>query len=142
MGNKTYVALATLLLSIALILPSSGAQVIGGGASKEFANQTINNAMSVIDAVNQSGYLLFYPNLTQAYAYLNRSMVLLNASPEASVLLANKAADDAMAQYSMISAYRQQSILAMLALTAVLALILSRLMRPVPVRSNSKSKKG
>jgi hypothetical protein len=142
MGNENIAFAALLLVSIALIVPSSDAQVIGVNTSREFANRTINNALSVIDAVNQSGYLIFYPNLTQAYAYLNRSMTVLNASPEASVVLANKASNEAMSQYEQIGAYRQQSLVVMLALTVVLAVLLSRLLRPVAVRTGRKSKKG
>lgn len=120
-----------LLLSFAFAIQPASSQVISSNFSKEYANQTINQAIAVLNDVNQSGYLVFYPNLTQAYADLNSSMALYNTSPAAAVVLANKAMYEATAQYDAIGRYRQVSIAVMLVLTAVFAVIIYRIMKPV-----------
>jgi hypothetical protein len=145
MGQGTSRTLAILLISLSFMASVSGAQVIGSNSTKAFANTIINNTITIIEAVNESSYLIFSPNLTRAYADLNRSMLVYNVSPEASIVLANRAANDALTQYSLMSAYKEGSLVVMLAMTAVLALILSKVMKPVVKRhagSRKASKKG
>lgn len=95
------------------------------------ANQTLNHAIAVVALVNESSYLIFYPDLAQAYADLGRAQSLYNASPESSIVFANKAIAEANAQYQIISSHRNQAVVAMLVLTAIFAIMLSRLMKPV-----------
>lgn len=116
------------LVSITLI--ASAAQITSN-YSRQYANVTINHAIEYVNMVNESSYLLFYPNLTQAYSYLNTSLSLYNSSPADAVVFANKAVGQAMLQYNVINSYRQVSAAAMLLLTLLLLLLLHRLMAPV-----------
>ena len=77
--------------------------------------------------MNQSGYLIFYPNLTQAYGYLDRAEAVRNASPASAVLYAEEAQSSAAAQYGAIGGYRNLSfaIIAVLAAGAAAAVLFS-----------------
>ncbi|MGA3020958.1 MAG: hypothetical protein ABSD68_03350 [Candidatus Micrarchaeales archaeon] len=118
-------------LSLACAISLSGAQSTISGFSREYANATINQAIGVVNLVNESGYLIFSPNLTQAYLDLNRSISLYNTSPASAVIFANKAANEANAQYVLISGYKQISFIIMLAFTTVFTLIIIKVMKPV-----------
>lgn len=63
--------------------------------NKTQAEQIINQSINYINTVNQSSYLIFNPNLTQAYAYLNRAEQTLNSSPNISVSYAYTAQSSA-----------------------------------------------
>ncbi len=129
------------LACFACLALQAGAQTFGSNDTKAYANTTIHNALNVINAVNESGYLIFYPNLTQAYADINQSMALYNNSPSAAVVLANKASLEADNQYMQISTYRQESIVVMLALTAVFAYAVMRVVTPVSAKRKQKKQR-
>lgn len=95
------------------------------------ANLTISSVSSYLRMVNSSSYLIFQPNLTAAYAYLNRSQALANTSPNQAVVYANLALESGKAEYSRTSYHRVASIPIMLAFTCAIALLLYRFMRPV-----------
>lgn len=122
---------ALLLFSFFALLAVASAQSEIGTATRQAANQTISSAANYIELVNESSYLIFYPNLTQAYSDLAKAQNLYNTSPTSSVVYANKAAGEASAEYERISRYKSESIIVMLVLTALFALLLVILMRPV-----------
>ena len=94
------------LLAIALLTAAAGAQQFNStGYTPSSANGIINGAQAYVDMVNQSGYLIFYPNLTQAYGYLNQASGIYNKSPDAAVLYANEAVDSARVQYNDIRSH-------------------------------------
>lgn len=129
------------LFSFLALFAIANAQVQIGGTTREIANRTLNLTSNYVGLVNESGYLIFYPNLTQANADLASAQKLLNTSPASSVVLANKAANEAKAQYQLISTYRVEAFAVTLALSIVFALILGRLMKPVrnsPVKRRAK----
>jgi hypothetical protein len=120
-----------ILFSFLALFAIANAQTQIGVASRQMANETLNMASNYVELVNESGYLLFYPNLTQAYADLASAERLFNTSPAGSVAFANKAVSDAKTQYETISAYRSDAFAVSLALAIVFALLLGRLMKPV-----------
>ena len=113
--------LPTALLAILLMAAGATAQRIGSNYTVEYANLTLASASAYVDSVNQSAYLIFYPNLTQAYAYLGKAKATYNTSPASSVLYAQEARSSAMAQYLAISGYRKMSFAVMAALTVASA---------------------
>ncbi|MDE1851900.1 MAG: hypothetical protein KGH69_04410 [Candidatus Micrarchaeota archaeon] len=98
------------------------------------ANLTISNVSSYITMVNSSAYLIFQPNMTVAYSYLNKSKSIVVTSPNQAVVYANLALGAGKAEYSRISYYRTISIPIMVAFTCAIALLLYRFMRPVNSR--------
>ena len=102
------------------------------------ANLTINQTAQYISAINQSGYLVFYPNLTQAYSYLNRSIGLERTAPSSAVMYANMARDSAASEYARISTYKQDSLIVLIVYTAITALILRMYMKPIGKTSAKK----
>lgn len=109
------------LLAIALIAASVGAQQLGANYTVTGANATISSALAYVNMVNQSGYLVFFPNLTQAYSYLQKAQGVYNSSPAAAVFYANKAVASAQAQYQSLRSNWLPSFAVMLALSAASA---------------------
>ncbi len=103
-------------------------------------NQSINSTAAYINMVNQSGYLIFYPNLTQAYSYLNqaRNQSQMN-QPYAYDLLA-KARSSAQLQQESIDKYKSESLYILIIFAFLLAILMYVLMRPM--KSNPKSRKS
>ncbi len=124
-------SLLAFALSVSFAIAVAGAQSQITNPTVAYANQTVSNAAYYISQVNESGYLIFYPNLTQSYSYLAKAQSLYNSSPAAAVIYANKATSEAVAQYARISSYKSESIVVMAAFTIFFALLLGRVMRPV-----------
>lgn len=125
--NGLFTAAAILLL--AFLGTAAAAQV--SVASVFYANQTLQQARSVVAQVNESGYLLFYPNLTSAYADLSKAQQFYNTSPQSSVYYSQQAISKAQAEYSSISSYKYYSALVMGALTLIFVFLLLKLFVPV-----------
>lgn len=95
------------------------------------ANLTISNATAYVNMINESSYLVFTPNLKQAYSYLGEADFLLNRSPGSAVLYADSAVASAHNAYGNMEAYREISAVGALVFTIILGLILYRFMMPI-----------
>lgn len=98
------------------------------------ADSYIYNASQYLQTVNESGYLIFTPNLGQAYGYLASAKRLNISNPSASVYYASEAYSSAEMEYARISYYRSISVPVVGIFTAVMALLLYHFMRPVEQR--------
>jgi len=127
---RAYAAILVLLLAFAAQAQGTQHYTVAQ------ANETLSNATAYVNIVNESGYLVFWPNLTQAYSYLNKSRTSLNGSPDSAVMYAGLAAGSAKASYERIGAYREDATLAALAFTVVMAVMLYRFMKPVKKNRN------
>ena len=117
-------------LSLACVIFLSGAQSTISNFSSEYANATINQAISVVNQVNESGYLIFYPNLTQAYHYLDIAKTQpANSTAYAYSLLA-QARSSAQSQLNAMNAYKTYSLYATVASAVIFAVLLYVLMAP------------
>ena len=121
---------AIFLVCIMEFLAAQNAMQISPFNYTAYANQTLVNATAQVNAVNESGYLIFYPNLTSAYADLQGAQEALNTSPTTTVALANRAVSEADAQYRLTGTYRNASAAIMVAFVLALALVLGKVMRP------------
>ncbi len=108
-------------------------------SSQSEANSTFNNASAYVSYVNESSYLVFYPDLSAAYADLNKSANTILSSPQESMSYANDARQSAMLQYERINSYRYYSAAAMVVFTAAIAAILYFYMQPVKRRVGRKA---
>lgn len=102
------------------------------------ANATIANATQYISTVNESAYLIFYPNLTKAYNYLNMSQQVYTKNPTLAVLYANQATNSAATEYSRISAYKKDALIVIALLTTITAIALYWFGRPIKTRPGSR----
>ena len=102
------------------------------GASNGTINIAINETYAYIQLVNESGYLIFSPNLTQAYNYYYRAVNLSANDPDTAVTLLAQAKQSASQQQQLIYGYRDTSFIVMAVLTVVSALILAYFMWPRP----------
>ncbi len=109
-----------------------------GNYAQSSANSTLANATYFVEQVNESAYLIFYPNLTQAYYYLNKSSAALNSSPDTSVAYANLAVSSAKSQYALIGKYRTVSAAVMALITAFFAMMLFLVMKGKSGKTTSR----
>ncbi len=98
-------------------------------ASSLQANATIAKVKAYVDMLNTSGYLVFSPNLTLAYKYLQMAEKAENTSPERAIAYAQLAYNEATRAYAKLDQYRAGSAIVMLALTIAFAAILYRIMK-------------
>ncbi|MCL4383710.1 MAG: hypothetical protein M1168_03250 [Candidatus Marsarchaeota archaeon] len=98
----------------------------------------INQTSQYVKNINQSSYLVFYPNLSRAYSYLNKTENQ-NASNNISktITLLNTARLSAFNQEQKIYSYREFSFKFIIILTGFVAIIIYFLIS----QSNSKNKK-
>ncbi|MCL4365491.1 hypothetical protein M1590_04170 [Candidatus Marsarchaeota archaeon] len=130
-----HVLVAVMLFVPAIIL----AQSIGiAGYTSVQANATINSTANYINSINESGFLLFQPNLTNSYAYLNLAIKLRNSSPNTAVLYAQEARSAAEQQYQNMRYYSGWSILVMGVLALLFLFMLIRL--GIPVKKKRKKR--
>ncbi|MDE1768586.1 MAG: hypothetical protein KGH62_04400, partial [Candidatus Micrarchaeota archaeon] len=61
---------------------ASAQQVSNSNYTVQQANATISQVTQYVNTVNESGYLIFEPNLTVAYRDLNKAISLYNTSPD------------------------------------------------------------
>ena len=130
------------LLAVALSAAGAFAQQSGSNYTQGYANATISRASSYVESVNESGYLIFYPNLTQAYVYLNKAQAAYIRSPDQAVAYANEAQASAAQQYSDIGEYRYAAFAAMAAITVISAAVVAASMRKVRGRDRAKGGRG
>jgi hypothetical protein len=136
----SFLFLAFLVLSVIPGFSYAQALTNISTVDKVYANKTIAEAQQYIEKINESTYLIFAPNLTQAYEYLSKAEKAYNTSPEEAVLYAKEAMRAAAASYDKLNAYRLYSALVMFAVTVALALLLLHIMRKVP--KEGRNRKG
>lgn len=118
-----------LLISLSSILFAQSSSIASTGYTSAYANQTVNQTLSYVNQVNDSGYLIFYPNLTSSYSYLGKAEQYASSSPDSSVLYSQMAAKQAQEEYSRISGYKTDSLWIMLFLSIVSLIWLLGLMQ-------------
>ncbi len=96
--------------------------------NKTQAQKIINQSISYINTVNQSGYLIFNPNLSQAYAYLNRAEQTVNSSPDTSVSYAYNAKYSAYSALQNIRKYSEYAFASVFIITVFFGILLYVLM--------------
>lgn len=116
MGKEVFAFFAAFLL---IFTSFSFAQSTISSASYNVssASAIINSSAAYVNTVNQSAYLVFYPNLAKPYAYLNEAKLVYKSSPSTAVEYANLASLSAQQEYERISSYKSVSLLAALILT-------------------------
>ena len=115
---------------LASVLLLAGSQLYNQNYTVQQANFSLAQAESYISSVNQSSYLVFSPNLSTAYSYLNRAQELQNSSPTLAVSYAQLATTQASIAYGQISSYKRYAALITLFLTAWVGALLYVLMKP------------
>ncbi len=122
------------MLCVAVLLAAPFLFGAAANAQSTYGNmslgESINSTASYINTINQSSYLIFYPNLTWAYKYLNLARNESHTNATYSYLLLEKANASAEIQAQLLSRYQQLSALVLVALTVLLAAILYFFMRP------------
>ncbi len=108
--------------------------------SVELANSTIAKAYAYVNLVNESGYLIFRPNLSASYNYLSNASSLYLSSPNVAVIYAQRAEQLANEQYASIGYYRQIAMPVLVAFTIITALALFKVM--VPVRKKDRRRRA
>ncbi|MGC8629075.1 MAG: hypothetical protein ACP5T4_02595 [Candidatus Micrarchaeia archaeon] len=109
-------------------------------ANESLANATLAKAKAYVQLINESGFLVFYPNLSPSYAYLTKAEKVLNKSPSESIAYADLAVDEAKKSYENLNKYRVWSFIIMVLLTIAIGILLFALMgKPAKRPKNKKS---
>ena len=116
--------MALLLLSF---LPTAQGTVKANNPNITIA---INDTAQYIQQVNQSAYLVFYPNLTQAYLYLNQAKNASGKSPSYAQLLLTKASESAEQQQNTLNSEKSDAIIVVAVFLFVSAVSLFMAMSP------------
>ncbi len=99
------------------------------------ANGIIANATDYVNLINSSSYLIFNPNLTMSYLYLNQATNIYQSSPSAAVAYAYKARSSAQEQYGIIQMYKKGFTYIVAALALISLVVLYVLMKPVKIKA-------
>ncbi|MDE1870426.1 MAG: hypothetical protein KGH71_05620 [Candidatus Micrarchaeota archaeon] len=118
-----------LLISLSSILFAQSSSIASANYTSAYANQTVNQTLGCINQINDSGYLIFYPNLTSAYSYLSKAQQSEVSSPESAILYSHMAAAQAQSEYSKISGYKTDSFWIMVFLSLISLIWLFSLMQ-------------
>jgi hypothetical protein len=96
----------------------------------------INSTATFINNINQSGYLIFYPNLTTAYKDLNLARNESQINPPYAYELLASARSSAQSQENSINQYKSDSLYVLIFFAVVLVIFLYVLM--VPLKSSRR----
>ena len=116
-----YIALGSVLL---LSLFASAALPQGYNVSNE-----INSTLAYVDKVNQSAYLIFYPDLAPAYGYIDNAINVSQTNPSYAEMLLSEARSSAGQQLDLIDRYRSVSFYALAIISLLLVFLLYRFMK-------------
>lgn len=134
--------LLNLVLVASFLLLAAGA----AGTAQQPTNAIAyyNATSAYIAKVNQSGYLIFRPNLTQAYNDLGQANSLLSSNtPNATraVQLLQSATASATKAQQKIYGYRAISAVVVIFLTIIVAFVLYKWMKPVSQQRRREKKR-
>ena len=120
----------------------AGSYLISGSTLQNMSiNASINYTENFINNVNSSSYLLFYPNLGNAYAYLSKAENVSKSNQSYAYTLLNKALDSATAQQESIYRYRFVSFVVLVAVAIAISVYLYSLMIPYKKKGSKKQNK-
>ena len=119
------------VIAMALLSVAHAQQIRSVNYTQSQANATINSAYGYVNKINESGYLLFQPNLSSAYGYLSKATELENVSPNSAIFYADKAVSSAQQQYGNISFYKAASFPVVVIISLVFFALLIKVMIPV-----------
>jgi hypothetical protein len=127
-------AILAMLIFYSLLIHTQSASI-----SQTSINNSINSTAAFINNVNQSGYLIFYPNLSAAYNYLQLAKEnAISGNVTYSYILLARAKQSAQVELESMDKYKTDSLYLLIASTIVLAIILYMLMMP---KEKGKAKK-
>jgi hypothetical protein len=118
------------LVLLAILFLASPAHAAAPAYNGTNITQAINSTASYVNTINQSSYLVFYPNLTAAYRYLNLSENASRTNPTYAYSLLAEARSSARHQQLAIQQYANLSLYLLIAIAIVLAVVLYVFMRP------------
>ncbi|MGC8586560.1 MAG: hypothetical protein ACP5K5_03400 [Candidatus Micrarchaeia archaeon] len=138
---------ASAVLAFALALACASAVFLGFASAQAQPHQNtttynisteINMTERYINMVNKSAYIIFYPNLTSAYSYLEKAKNISRSDPAYASELLYDARRSAGEQLASIYRYRNESVLALSVVAVILAIALYWYMRPVTKAKKAK----
>lgn len=132
-----------LVLAASFLLLAAGAP----GTAQQSANiiTYYNTTSAYVAQVNQSTYLIFKPNLTQAYIYLDQANTLLSSNTTNTTRVAQllqSASASATTAQQKIYGYRTLSAVVMIILTIIVAFVLYKQMKPIAQQRNRIKRVG
>ena len=102
---------------------------------------SFNSTLAYIGMVNRSSYVVFYPNLTGAYASLASARADYSTNASAAYMHLSAAHEDAATELAKIYSYRVYSFIVMVVLVAASATALYLVMRAPKVVGKNQIKR-
>ncbi len=126
-GRLAAAPFLVLALAVFVFLPLVSS---GQYANSSISNQ-INATVAYVSMVNKSAYIIFYPNLSGAYYYINKAKNLSASNPKEAEVMLEKAHDSAAQQLYAIYRYRSEAVAALALIALILAIILYLFAKPI-----------
>lgn len=98
--------------------------------------KNFNNTETYIQNVNMSAYLIFYPNLKQAYTYLNLSKITYSTNPQKAYKFLNMSFNSASTELHKINSYKEYSLIVMIILSILSGIVLYKIMKHENTKRN------
>ena len=136
---RIWLAFSIFSFILGMVYASSSTSIGSQNYTVAYANSTINSTANYIETINQSGYLIFYPNLSKAYSYLEKARGIYTKSPSAAVAYADQAEASAREQYAAMAQYKLYSFAAAAIFTLATGAILYLFMIPVKRKGSRKA---
>ncbi len=94
-------------------------------------NASINSTTAYIEQVNESSYLVYYPNLTTAYSDLGKAINASKTNETEAAALLVQARQSAQAAQARVEAHKPSSFAILVGIGIIVAALLYMFMRPV-----------
>ena len=133
-------AIVLLLSYFVSYASAAGSSTANPGGQISFTiNESINNTIAYIDKVQNESYLIFYPDLSKADAYLSEAINLSSKNVTKAQMLLSEAQASALQQEDYLNENRPVAFAAVAVLTIIFAVALFVVARPM--KKNSARKK-
>jgi len=92
--------------------------------SNNIFNSSLKNTLSIINEVNNSAYIIFYPNLTSSYKYIKEAENISSKNLSLALSLLNKSKDNALIQEELLNKNKVFAFIITLIITIITIVIL------------------
>ncbi len=128
--------LAVLLLPVFSAAAFAGApnstSAYSNAAALQSFNASFNSTLGYLTMVNQSSYLVFYPNLNKAYNLTYTAKKIYKEDPQLAYMDLSEAKTLAAGQLAYINRYQNVSFIALAVITVITAYLLYRIVYGSP----------
>jgi hypothetical protein len=109
--------------------------------SSHIFNNNLKETLAIIDKVNNSAYIIFYPNLSNSYKYLQEAKNESSKNLSYALILLNKSRENALLQESILNKMKVITFIIVLILTVITSIVLYFIIIPGKILAINKISK-